>query len=130
MTQPLTDEQLAEIVAMPTGKDIDTLAAEIRRLRARTLTESEHNRAWHAIEGAAGEEGADPGTVLNAVLRALGINPPAEETHVVADDSSDPEPSNRPCGHDDYHDPHEWADRPSAWCPGISYADDDSAARP
>ncbi|MEU5496125.1 hypothetical protein [Streptomyces griseofuscus] len=44
----------------------------------RTLTEAEHNRAWHAIEGAAGEESADPGTVLNAVLRALGINPPAE----------------------------------------------------
>jgi hypothetical protein len=43
----------------------------------RTLTESEHNRAWHAIEGAAGEEGADPGTVLNAVLRALDLNPPA-----------------------------------------------------
>ncbi|MEV4440438.1 hypothetical protein AB0K09_15720 [Streptomyces sp. NPDC049577] len=55
------------------------------RLRTRTLTESEHSRAWHAIEGAAGEEGADPGTVLNAVLRALGINPPA----VVADDSDD-----------------------------------------
>lgn len=28
-----------------------------------------------------------------------------------------------PCGHDDYHDPHEWADRPGIWCPGISYAD-------
>ncbi|MGW7786008.1 hypothetical protein [Streptomyces tricolor] len=53
-------------------------AAELERQAAapRTLTEAEHGRAWHAIEGAAGEEGADPGTVLNAVLAALGINPP------------------------------------------------------
>ncbi|MFB7852816.1 hypothetical protein ACFC34_38185 [Streptomyces sp. NPDC056053] len=40
------------------------------------LTESEHDRAWHAIEGSAGEEGADPGTVLAAVLRALRIEAP------------------------------------------------------
>ncbi|MER8002973.1 hypothetical protein [Streptomyces sp. NPDC095613] len=30
----------------------------------------------------------------------------------------------RPCGHDDYHDSHEWADRPGTWCPGNSWADD------
>lgn len=35
-----------------------------------------------------------------------------------------PEPGTCPCGHDDYHDPHEWAERPGVWCPGISYADD------
>ncbi|MEU2402781.1 hypothetical protein ABZ609_00345 [Streptomyces rubiginosohelvolus] len=47
----------------------------------RRLTPNEHDRAWHAIEGSAGEEGADPGTVLNAVLHALRIDPPtaAEE---------------------------------------------------
>ncbi|MBT2467808.1 hypothetical protein J7E97_07960 [Streptomyces sp. ISL-66] len=43
----------------------------------RRLTELEHHAAWHAIEGAAGEEGADPDTVLNAVLAALDIDPPA-----------------------------------------------------
>lgn len=42
----------------------------------RRLTENEHSAAWHAIEGTAAEEGADPGTVLNAVLRALNIDPP------------------------------------------------------
>lgn len=39
----------------------------------RVLTPSEYNAAWHAVEGAAGEEGADPGTVLHAVLDRLGI---------------------------------------------------------
>lgn len=39
----------------------------------RTLTPNEYDAAWHAVEGAAGEEGADPGTVLHAVLDRLGI---------------------------------------------------------
>ncbi|WP_063735591.1 hypothetical protein [Streptomyces sp. RTd22] len=42
----------------------------------RTLTPGEYNAAWHAVEGAAGEPGADPGTVLHAVLDRLGIQPP------------------------------------------------------
>lgn len=46
------------------------------------LTESEHDRAWHAIEGSAGEEDADPGTVLAAVLRALRIEEPAAPTAI------------------------------------------------
>jgi hypothetical protein len=33
----------------------------------------------------------------------------------------------QPCGHDDYHDPHPWADRPNVWCPGIGYDDDQAA---
>ncbi|MFI2084353.1 hypothetical protein ACH43Y_28840 [Streptomyces rubiginosohelvolus] len=47
----------------------------------RRLTPNEYDRAWHAVEGSAGEEGADPGTVLHAVLRALRIDAPtpAEE---------------------------------------------------
>ncbi|SEE83356.1 hypothetical protein SAMN05216483_6705 [Streptomyces sp. 2131.1] len=43
------------------------------------LTPAEHDRAWHAIEGAAGEPGADPGTILRAVLGALQILPPSAE---------------------------------------------------
>ncbi|MFF4369665.1 hypothetical protein [Streptomyces sp. NPDC001594] len=43
----------------------------------RRLTELEHDRAWHAIEGTAGEDSADPGTVLAGVLRVLDIDPPA-----------------------------------------------------
>jgi len=53
--------------------DVPALLAEVRRLRARALTASEYDAAWHAVEGAAGEEGADPGTVLHAVLDRLGI---------------------------------------------------------
>lgn len=54
--------------------ELAALLAEVRRLRARTLTDSEYNAAWHAVEGAAGEEGADPGTVLHAVLDRLEIS--------------------------------------------------------
>lgn len=54
-------------------EDVRVLVAEVRRLRARQLTAGEYNAAWHAVEGAAGEEGADPGTVLHAVLDRLGI---------------------------------------------------------
>ncbi len=49
------------------------MRATIARLRARQLTDSEYNAAWHAVEGAAGEDGADPGTVLHAVLDRLRI---------------------------------------------------------
>jgi hypothetical protein len=45
----------------------------------RVLTPNEHDRAWHAIEGAAGEAVADPGTILNAVLHALRIEAPTAE---------------------------------------------------
>ncbi|MFE1206374.1 hypothetical protein ACFW5V_32325 [Streptomyces sp. NPDC058762] len=45
----------------------------------RVLTPGEHDRAWHAIEGAAGTPGADPGTILNAVLGALDIQAPSAE---------------------------------------------------
>ncbi|MFF4489469.1 hypothetical protein ACFY0F_23720 [Streptomyces sp. NPDC001544] len=65
--------------------------AELERQAAtpRTITESEYSRAWHAIEGAAGEEGADPGTVLNAVLRALGIDAPAAVPAAAANEDGD-----------------------------------------
>lgn len=38
----------------------------------------------------------------------------------------EPQDGTRPCGHDDYHDPHEWADRPGVWCGGHSHADDEA----
>ncbi|MFE2967541.1 hypothetical protein ACFXKC_28485 [Streptomyces sp. NPDC059340] len=97
--QPLTDQLLDEIDACVNGPlgsatDFDhttvaPLVAEVRRLRARTLTESEYNAAWHAVEGAAGEEGADPGTVLHAVLDRLGIALPgaAEQPAVEASEA-------------------------------------------
>lgn len=54
----------------------DTPCLDARLPDRRVLTELEHDAAWHAIEGTASEPSADPGTVLNAVLRALGIDPP------------------------------------------------------
>lgn len=54
--------------------DLQKAQATIARLRARRLTPGEYDAAWHAVEGAAGEEGADPGTVLHTVLDRLGID--------------------------------------------------------
>lgn len=76
-TAPLAASQPSEVPAAgeaaarpPTGRTGDP---------RRTLTPNEYSAAWHAVEGAAGEEGADPGTVLHAVLERLGIDtPPAE----------------------------------------------------
>lgn len=69
------DRKLREFLAGPT-EEPETAEP------TRTLTESEYNAAWHAVEGAAGEEHADPGTVLHAVLDRLGINlPPAPPVH-------------------------------------------------
>jgi len=72
----------AEFVAHAPA-DVDFLLAEVRRLRTRTLTEGEYDAAWHAVEGTAGAEGADPGTVLHAVLARLGIALPAPDGPAV-----------------------------------------------
>lgn len=34
-------------------------------------------------------------------------------------------PRTEQCGHDDYHDPHPWADQQNVSCPGHSYEDDE-----
>jgi hypothetical protein len=83
----LTDIPLQADADQLTGEDVGALLAEIRRLRARTLTENEYSAAWHAVEGAAGEEGADPATVLHAVLDRLGITVPGVEEQPAVDAS-------------------------------------------
>ncbi|MFI6282884.1 hypothetical protein [Streptomyces sp. NPDC050988] len=57
-----------------------------------------------------------------AVLRQT-LADPAEQ-----DETADAFSGTKPCGHNDYHDPHEWAERPGVWCPGISDADDEPAS--
>ncbi|MFF4902321.1 hypothetical protein [Streptomyces sp. NPDC001068] len=76
---------------LPELRDALTAAAQYAQQRAagnvqppRVLTPGEHDRAWHAIEGAAGEPGADPGTILSAVLAALNIQPPSAEDEAAA----------------------------------------------
>ena len=34
-------------------------------------------------------------------------------------------PRTEQCGHDEYHDPHPWADQRNVSCPGHSYKDDE-----
>lgn len=43
---------------------------------------------------------------------------------LAAEPEGEPEPSTRPCGHDDYHDGHPWHDQPHVWCPGHSFETD------
>ncbi|MEU4947686.1 hypothetical protein [Streptomyces lavendulae] len=71
-------DQLEEVVAGL--REIARQQGGAQPAPRRRLTELEHTAAWHAIEGTAGEPGADPGTVLAAVLRALDIDPPADQT--------------------------------------------------
>lgn len=58
------------------GSDTTCLDARPTSVRRR-LTEAEHDRAWHAIDGLDWQAYPDADTVLNAVLAALGIDPPA-----------------------------------------------------
>lgn len=113
-------EDLPDDAEILTGTEVPALLAQVRRLQQprRTLTPAEYTAAWHAIEGAAGEPGADPGTILAAVLDALGTATPDAE---ITDRPSRPAQSSRPCGHDDYHNGHPWADQPHRWCPGHGY---------
>ncbi|MET9776244.1 hypothetical protein ABZ023_18620 [Streptomyces sp. NPDC006367] len=69
--------ELREALAMTAQFAQQRTAASARK--PYVLTPAEHDRAWHAIEGAAGEPGADPGTILRAVLGALRILPPSAE---------------------------------------------------
>ncbi|MFG2359432.1 hypothetical protein [Streptomyces sp. NPDC048521] len=102
--------------AHPAADAAAAMAAEIRRLRAELATA---NARLDATARLAGRQ--------ETKLRELGAPATVDAMSVT----SDPEPGTHPCGHDDYHDPHEWADRPGVWCPGISYADDAvPAARP
>lgn len=73
--------QLPDDAEILTGTEVPALIAEVRASRRlqqsrRTLTPGEYDAAWHAVEGAAGEPGADPGTILHAVLDRLGIATP------------------------------------------------------
>ncbi|MDV6291383.1 hypothetical protein R2F25_38880 [Streptomyces sp. UP1A-1] len=69
--------ELREALATTAQFAQQRIAADARK--PVVLTPAEHDRAWHAIEGAAGEPGADPGTILRAVLGALQILPPSAE---------------------------------------------------
>ncbi|MFJ4916086.1 hypothetical protein [Streptomyces sp. NPDC088726] len=61
----------------------------------RVLTADEYSSAWHAVEGSAGEPGADPATVLAAVLRVLDISPPARLVLGTTDQQPETAPTDR-----------------------------------
>ncbi len=55
----------------------------------RRLTQREYSAAWHAVEGASGEEGADPATVLHAVLERLGIDTPTSTADRATEEAAE-----------------------------------------
>lgn len=88
----LTDGPLQADADQLTGEDVPALLAEVHRLREER-DELIRQRDQIAMD----------------TLKAIAAD-------------GEPEPSGtKPCGHDDYHDAHEWADRPHVWCPGIGY---------
>lgn len=88
------------------GTDVPALLAEVRRLR-------QQNRILFRSLAIKSAKSGDADRALAAFLAA-----------------DDPEfVGTRPCGHDDYHDPHEWHGRPGTWCPGISTTDDEGTGR-
>ncbi|MHB9862156.1 hypothetical protein [Streptomyces sp. YIM S03343] len=129
MTEPLTTQQLtpAEIRLAQYGERTSTwstatyndgtekalheiaigLKEEIDRLR----------RQNGFLLRALAAKDAKSGDADKALREFLAADPDGDET---ADFTG-----SRPCGHDDYHDPHPWHERPGIWCPGISVADDE-----
>lgn len=84
MERPAVAELLDNIWTFPLERPVPTTKNpapddEFTAPPRRTLTPNEYSAAWHAVEGSAGEEGADPGTVLHAVLDRLGIDTPAAQ---------------------------------------------------
>ncbi|MEV6580216.1 hypothetical protein AB0M92_18860 [Streptomyces sp. NPDC051582] len=71
---PTESSAVAAIIAYKAWASVHPQLAPRRR-----LTELEHSRAWHAIDGLEWQAFPDADTVLNAVLGALSIDPPARD---------------------------------------------------
>ena len=116
--------------------DVPALVAEVRRLHAvLAAEESAHqftlrqrnnrsNRLLHLRDLALA---GDTEALLAAAKDTLAAS---VDDHTECGEIVEQLTGTCPCGHDDYHDPHEWADRPSIWCPGISDADDEGLSGP
>lgn len=95
--------------ASPTAAAVSGRADTLRWAADRIDSNSEISAAVHAT----------------ALLRRLADEEPQQPT-AGGSDEAEPDVASGQCGHDDYHDPHEWADRPGTWCPGHSVAEERS----
>lgn len=109
------DEERAAVLrqdlAGPGGEETDTLPAWLYQ---RFMTDGE---GWDNLDADQRSYWEHQARAVRRAIARNGFKAAAEE----------PFTGTRSCGHDDYHDPHEWADRPGVWCPGIGYDDEETA---
>lgn len=124
-----------------TGEDVPAMLAEVRRLRKQRKFLIDQIAKKDAASGA-GDKAlrrflAAPDPICGDENDGdwCELEPGHEGRHradtvewAASGDMAERLTTTRPCGHDDYHDPHEWADRPGVWCPGHSTEADTASA--
>ncbi|PAZ15626.1 hypothetical protein CLM62_12585 [Streptomyces sp. SA15] len=117
-------------------EDVPALLDEVRRLRAELARRVQCNDCGAVGEIFTGDDGhayLDPsGQIGHRSASAVGGQALTAFFAAQQDGGEMAErlTGTRPCGHDDYHDPHEWAERPGVWCPGHSCDEPATASGP
>ncbi|MFI2761360.1 hypothetical protein ACH5A3_21200 [Streptomyces echinatus] len=106
--QPMSEEQLDRYAELAITADHDGVKVDPTVVTA--LVDEVRRRQFqvrYLLQQIAKRDAAS-GEADRKVREFLAAEEPADDS----------DPGTRPCGHDDYHDPHEWAGRPDLWCPG------------
>ncbi|SFD13151.1 hypothetical protein [Streptomyces aidingensis] len=144
--EPLADAMLAAIPAETIAQAEAVMAEFIERRQIKKTGVTRYQEQRDELERlrAALAARPDPATALRQAievaratgdrLRARGYEDRAWGAYGVmeelgrrladgAEPAAAPDGDTQPCGHDDYHDPHPWPDKPHTWCPGHTSGD-------
>ncbi|MDK0520369.1 hypothetical protein [Streptomyces sp. ML-6] len=126
------DERIAEERAETTrqratdaARSADRYRTAWQSARRRARSADRYRAAWysarHRARSALAEQQRVRGWLTHWADRARA----AEQALAKERATEEPESAGpRQCGHDDYHDAHEWADLPHVWCPGYSLTEE------